>query len=258
MMSLVETRFLSLVKKQFIYKWKTNTSFIISMIIVQMLALCLSFNGVMTSGTGNQWLSFTYSTLTGDMIIIFTMIWCLIIAGTLATANRRNIDFYHVSNRLTSNLANTLFLLTTSIVSGISTVLGSVLLRVLFYAIHGTQFLSEGEAFSLPPRYLMLGIIVTATYLWLLSAIGYLFGAIIQFYRIFAIIIPAVIIGSLFYFNTVGITVAGDEHVSFIRQLWNFYTSESTLWLFMLKSLLTTGLLFAVTALMTNRMEVRK
>lgn len=251
-MSLAETNLLALVRKQFIYKWKTNTGFFISLIIVQLLALCLSLNGTQTTGMGSQWLHITFMTATGDLIIVFTMIWCLFIAGALLTADRRNSDFYHVSNRLSSNLANTLFLLSASIAGAISAVLASVLLRVVYYGVHGMQMLNGGEAFSLPPRYLLLGVIVTAAYLWLLSSIGYLFEAIIQFHRIFNILIPVVIIGCLFFFNM------RYQSAGFIGQLWDFYTGENNLWLFMLKSLLTAALIFAATALMTNRMEVRR
>ncbi|MCD8508866.1 MAG: hypothetical protein LRY73_02540 [Bacillus sp. (in: Bacteria)] len=195
-MSLSETSVIQVAKKLFDYKLKAYVGLFFSLVVVQVFALLFSMNGVMQSGFGSGALFVNTSTYSGDVVITFTMLWAFIAAITLTTKDLRNNDFMFVSNRTSTSLANIVFFLLLSIVGAMTATLGSVLVRVVVYFTHRTQYVTE-QYFFLPPNELLLTMYVTAFYLLLLCALGYLAGMLVQVNKIFIVLLPSVVVGYL-------------------------------------------------------------
>ncbi len=201
----------------------------------------------MSSGSN---ISVSLSTYSGDLLIIFTFLWAFIVAILLTTKDYRDIDFAFVTNRMSSNISNIGFLLTASIIGAITAILAGVMLRVIVFFILGSQgilmenfFISAGEIFT--------GFSVTTLYLFLIVATGYLCGVLVQINKIFLVILPA------FLFGTLALMGRGVE-MEIIMRAVNFILLESSLPGLAIKIILLAGVLFSASSLLSNNLEVRK
>ncbi len=247
MMYLAETKMIDLIKQQFLYKVKANLGFFFSLLAVQSFALLLSVNGIMGMGTGGPYLSINVNAYSNDLIIIFTMVWAFTIAVTLTTKEYRNYDFTFVSNRLTSNLSNILYLGSLALFSSVTAVLTGILLRVILFFSKSDTILSE-YYFYISPYELILSIFVITLYILLLSSIGYLAGTIVQLYKPLSVILPVI---------TIGLLIVEGRRLGKISA-YEFFVQEPSLFLFTIKTLLVSSILFGCVYLLSNRMEVRK
>jgi hypothetical protein len=198
MMSLTEVSFAEIVKKQFRYKVKAYLGVFSSLIILQLVAIAFSFNGVSSSGSGSDSFSISISTYSANMVIAFTILWVFIISIMLTTKSYRNDDFSFVSNRLTSSLSTIVFLLAASIAAGVTAMLSSFLLKSIVYYFLSYEIIA-GSTSSASAGEFFMGLIATIFYLVLFSSFGYFIGMLVQLHRAFAISIPAVIFGLLFF-----------------------------------------------------------
>jgi hypothetical protein len=248
MMSLTEVKLVEIVKKQFMYKLKAYLSVFSSLLTIQIIGMLLSTNGSSTMGTSSNGFSLNVSYYTGDIIIIFTMLWALISAIIITTKAYRNDDFVFVSNRLSSNLSNIVFLLFASIVGGITAMLSGILFKVIIYFILDDR---NVEATFISIQELIVGIIASIFYVFLLASLGYFVGMLVQFSKWFKIILPTVFLGYLF----LGVNLNGETTLLEIGKL---FIEESSLFVFFLKVMIAASLLFSVSIILSNKMEVRK
>lgn len=243
-MSLQELSLRSITFKQYVYKLKGYSNLFYGLLIAQILGLLFSMGGVQSNGFGLDDVSVSVKSYSGDIVIVFSFFWIMITASTIANKSYKNIESTLVANRLSSNLSNVGFLLTCSIFGGVTASLSGVLLRVIgYFTFERTQTFFEG--FRIVPTDLLLGMFVTILCLILLSSIGYIGGTLAELNKGFIIIIPVLLIGLLRAYG---------EYLVKIYQ----YFFESTLILFTLKILILTAILFGISVLLSNRMEVRK
>lgn len=247
-MSLSEVNLGSLVKKQFLYKIRAYTGVFSSMLLLQIIAIFFSF-GSGSRGLTSSSLDVNISFSSAETVIIFTMLWAFINAINIITKKYREDDFAFVTNRMTSNLSNILFLLFASIIGGITAILSVFLIRVISYFVLGNQSIigynalySTQEVFS--------GIMVTILYLLLFCSLGYLAGTITQLHRSLVVVVPVVIVGLLISVGLMGSSV--------ILHMIEFYAMETNAPLFVCKTLITSILLFTGAIMISNRLEVRQ
>ena len=246
-MSLTKANLAGIVKKQYMFKLKANIDAFSSLIWIQLLAILFSFGGVGSMGGGGANLNIEVKYYSADLIIIFTMLWSFITAFTINTKPYRNHDFSFVTNRISSSLSNILFLLTASIIGSITAVLAGNLVNVLVSILFKQElFLTYTGSLEF-----MLGIGITILYVFFLSSIGYLIGSLIQVSKGFIILIPVLFFGSLF----LGASI---QKTPFLFHVFQFYVMESSLSLFIMKTLITTAVFFIVAISLLNRMEVRR
>ena len=247
MMSLTTINLAETVKKQFVFKLKANIDVFSSLVGIQLLAILFSLNGVASMGMGGTNLSVDVKYYSADLVIIFTMLWSFVTAITITTKPYRNHDFTFVSNRLSSSLSNILFLLTASFIGSITATLAGNLVKLLVSIL----FKQELFHFYTGSLEFVLGIGVTIIYVFFLSSIGYLIGTLVQVSKGFIILIPVLFLGTIF--------LAASMHTEpLLIQIFQFYVLESSLLLFILKTLLTTVLFFIAAISLLNRMEVRR
>ncbi|TEB05654.1 hypothetical protein Psch_02695 [Pelotomaculum schinkii] len=249
MMSLTETSILAVAKTQYHYKTKAHAGLFYTLIAVQLLAFLFSLNGVGSSGGSNQGISYTIKYVTGDMIIIFTLIWAFSIGISMAN-NGFKTDFTFVSNRLSSHLSSLAFLLTAAVIAGVTATLCGLLLRVVMFLSHGG--VDAGPAFWIAPPALLSGIFAATLYAALLSIIGYLIGMLTQQHPAFVVLLPGLFFGTLF------MEARSTGQARTLISAIEFFSTEGSHALLALKVVLVSSIVFGCVILFFNRMEVRK
>ena len=248
-MSLTKVSLTNVVKKQYVYKLKAYSQVFMSLIFLQLLAVFFSLNGVggMAGGDGSIDVEVKY--FSSDYVTAFTMLWGFITAILITTKAYRNDDFVFVTNRVSSNLSNAVFLLTASFIGGITAMLSSYLLKVIIY-----YFISDVPIKSTTileaPLELLLGIFSTFLYIFLFCALGYLVGTLVQISKAFTVLLPAAFFGGLILDGLRGKSGA-------IAYVFEFFFTESSLPLFIVKIIVSAGLLFSGAFVLSNRLEVR-
>ncbi|PYZ94652.1 hypothetical protein CR194_03740 [Salipaludibacillus keqinensis] len=245
-MSSATVKLADIVKKQYSFKLKSYMGVFTTMIVLHGLAILFSLNGVGSMGTGMGSLSVNINYYSATIVVMFTMIWGFISAILISTKAYRYDDFSFVTNRLSSHLANGLFLLTMSVVGGLTAILSSFLLRVIVYLYHGSGFiLADGIAQA--PIEWVIGFIATTFNVLFLCVIGYFLGMIGQFHKSLKVVLPVAIIGLLF--------VNGGDGGA-ITQVVQFYFFESSFLLYSMKILLSISIVYVITVMSTKNMEV--
>ncbi len=249
MMSLAKTSLGAAVKKQYLFKLRSYANLYVSMIAVQVIALLFTLGGMTgMSSMGMDNINIEIRNFSGTGILIFTVLWIIGSALIMTLPLYRNPDFTFITNRLSSNLANAGFLVTAAAVGGVTTGLGSILLRnIAYYTGGGGHIISTN--FSVGAGELFTGIAVATAYLLLFSAAGYFFGAMMQLHKSLYVIVPALLIGTFFY-------EAANEQVKIFKAL-DFFFLERSPAMFVLKIMIGVLLLWSGAVLLSNRAEVR-
>lgn len=249
-MSLTETNLMAVTKTQYRYKTKANAGMFVLLMAVQLLAFLLSLGGVGSTGGGtSDGLTYSIKYISGDIIIIFTLIWALGI-GISTASNGFKLDFTFISNRLSSHLSSIAFLITAAVVGGVTATLCGVLLRVFMYYTHSS--VEAGAGFWIAPLSLLTGIISASLYAVLISSIGYFAGMLVQRNLAFAVLLPGLI------FGTILVDARSTGQAQLLINTIEFFSKESSLALFALKIILVSALVYGCIILFSNRMEVRK
>src|SRR5690554_299169 len=240
----------TVVKKQAAYKFQSNARIFLTMLILQAIAMFFSFSGMSGSfGSGSGQFAINSSVISGSGVIAFSMFWVAIVAFMLTTERTRNSDFAFVASRLSSNLANISFLALASGLAGFTAALSGILLRNLTYFSYGVDQII-GNNFYLNPGELLTGLVATVLYMYIVSALGYLFGSLVQLFKPLVAILPGVLLGSLIMEAR-----TGDK---FVLQAVDYLIAEPSLPFFAVKALVVTALLFGLATLVTNKLEVRR
>ncbi|MDQ0224251.1 hypothetical protein [Metabacillus niabensis] len=248
-MYLTEVKFADVVMNQFKYKVKAYIGIFSSLLIVQVFGLLMSLNGSSSMGTVGNAFSLSLNNYTGNIVIIFTMLWGFISAITITTKAYKNDDFTFISNRLSRNLANIFFLILASLIGGITALLSGYLLKVVMFF-----FVDEGFVIltNINITEIILGIFVTSLYMILLSSFGYFIGTVVQLSKWFKVLLPILFLSYLF------LTANTSEETTLIVEIGEFYLNEDSLFIFFLKIFITSILLFCFSIGLSNRMEVRQ
>lgn len=248
-MSLSNPSAVTIVKKQFQYKTVAYLDHFFSLVIMQLLALFFSYGGVGSTGVGSNNFYYQVNYYSADGVIVFSMIWGLITGIYITTKSFRYDDFSFVTNRLASNISNSLFLLFASIFAGASAMLTAFLQRVVYYFFGNGTVMFNYELMEYN-RQALMGIGASILHVLLFCALGYLIGSFVQVHKILAFIIPA-----LFFFL---LKTLENENFNMMQKLFRFYYQEASFILFTVKVILTVLCFFILSAVVTNRLEVKR
>lgn len=246
MMSLTEVSLSDVVQKQYVYKLKAYYPALTSMVIIQLMAILLSLGGVGMYGSGRPGLDISVHYYSVDLVIGLTMFWVFVTSILVTTKTHRLSDFTFVANRLSSHLSNGIFLLTASIIGGVTAMLSEFLLKVIIYFIRGIEFIQ----INFPTlQEWTLGLGAACLYMMLFSVLGYFCGLLVQLNRMFVVLLPGMIVGLLIW----GAKLKGGEGNAMIE----FFGAEPSFFLLLLKVVTVAGLLFASASALSNRLEVK-
>jgi hypothetical protein len=245
-MSLAKPNILQVVKKQYSFKLKSYNQVFFTLVIIQLLAILFSFGGIGGSSTSSDRINLNVHYYSADHVVVLTMLWGFITAIIITTKAYRNIDITFVTNRLSSNLSNVLFLLTASFIGSITAMLSPSLLKVIMYYTVGHHYVDYSREWIVFP----IGVFSTSLYIFLACALGYFSGILIQIHKVFVLLLPALFFGMLFG--------EASGELKILTAVYEFLFSESSFLLFILKASLTAGLLFTFSFVFSTRMEVKQ
>ncbi|WHX25334.1 hypothetical protein QNH47_14370 [Virgibacillus halodenitrificans] len=246
-MSLNKVRLGKLVQKQTQFKLRSYSGIFSSLIVLQVLGILFSLNGVGMTGTSayNKSVSITY--YSADIVVVLTLIWAFISAILITTKAYREDDYIFVTNRLSSNLSNIIFMAIASIIGGVTAILSGFLLKLVVYTFFTAEFMHTGTSMLLSE--VIGGAIIVILYVFLACAAGYLIGSIAQMNRMFIILVPVIVIGT-----TLLLEMSSSKLTTYMIE---FYIYEHSFLMSLLKGFFTAVLLFTLATLLSNRKEVR-
>jgi hypothetical protein len=249
MMSLTKINLWDIVKKQFRFKLKSYRGMFTSLMMLQIIGILFSLAGEGGGGGGSDTFSYDMKYYSGNIILAFMMIWAFISAIVITTQAYRFDDYAFVANRLSSHFANILFLAWASVIGGVTFLLASQSLKLSVLFLQEREFIESQRLSTLQTAE---GLAGTILYLFLFTALGYLVGMLVQRNRIFMIILPALLFGSIF------INVFVGSESTLVIDIGQIFVNETSFLLFTLKVLLASGLAYGISAWISNSLEVRK
>ncbi|GAB4075159.1 hypothetical protein GCM10028778_26620 [Barrientosiimonas marina] len=251
MMYLTKPSLFQTVKQQCRFKLKSFSGFFTTLMILQLIAFVLSLFSTGSSTTSlSRGMHIYVDSYSASIVVVFTMLWGFISAVQMKTQMFRDDDFVFVSSHLSHDLANMIFLTVTSLLGGITALLYGFLLKVVTFFLFSATPIMQGGFTDTVGEWLM-GALAAFMFILMFSSAGYLVGTFVHLYKMFAYIIPAVIIGLLFFWPRI---TGGDQ---LLLEIGTFYFEESSFLLFMCKTLLTALVLFAGSIIIYRRLEVR-
>ncbi|WP_144677452.1 hypothetical protein [Desulfitobacterium sp. LBE] len=235
--------------KQYGYKLKGHSGLIYSLIIVQLLAILLSLGSSSGMSSNSDLISIAVRTYTGDILLIFSLLWLMVVASLLGSQPYRSMEFSVVNNRLVSHASNILLLVTYAVYAGVTSTLAVIIHRLILSAT-----LKEGEflfgGLQIIPQDLLLGIFVATLYFILVAATVYLIQSFSLHSKGLGIILWICFFA--FGFGTVRIFDFN------LGKVLEFYAAETSLGVFVLKVFCTAVLFFGSSMLITKGMEAKR
>lgn len=240
-----------IVKKQFRFKLNANAASFSALVLLQVAAIVMAL-------VGNSH-SFYYSsddsavtviTLSNDINVGLAMAWAFFLGILLTTRIKQSESFSFITTRLSNHLANFLFMLFASLLAGISAVLAGSAIKLLGFFIHGEMVVYSSSLLESPSDFIVQ-IITAIAYVLLFFLIGYSISSLVQLNKLFI---------ALFIFSWILLSTTINGHwdgTEYAMTLIQFFRYERSILLFILKVCGTVLTLFTISALITNRLEVR-
>ncbi|MBT9155885.1 MAG: hypothetical protein DDT37_00859 [Firmicutes bacterium] len=251
MMYLAKPSLWRIVKAQYAFKLKAHIGVFASLVAVNLLgiALSLSFSSQFGISMGQIWLSMR--SISNEAVLWVTVLWAFVVAVLLTTKDYSDLDFTFVSNCISHNLSNAVLLITWSIAAGTFAALGAVLLRLVAFFVFPDDAIVAQNVF-LAPLELVVGAAVSSMYMLLAGCIGYLGGKLMQAGSLLALLTP------LFALAFAMLGGGGEDVLRGVQSITGFIMHETSLLLFVAKSLGTAGLIFGLAFLLSHDTEVKR
>lgn len=243
MMFLSNNTLGKVVKAQVGFKMNAYMSSILSLILIQLVALFFSKDGSNSMETSMNNSSIQVNMVTNDLVFFLVIIWALIVGYLITTKAYRYDDFSFVTTRLSSNLANIIVLCLMSLFAGITTFLSNYLLRIILFLFGELDYLRSSGILD-DPLSSILTIIVIIFLVLTIAAGGYLAGILIQNNKVFMILIPIFIV-------SIPLTKFGKMAIQYS------FGNEYLLLTLIVKLISITVIFFALAVVSSNRLEVR-
>lgn len=249
-MYLTEPQLTDIVKKQFFHKLKAYIGVFSSLLVMQLIGIVLGFGTGSGGSSSGGTLTVNYSFLTGDMPVIFTLLWAFSMGILVTTLAYRNDAFSFVSNRLSHNISSILFLLFASVIAGTLATLAGSIIKFISSFQSNPLFAEASGLFSSPADFFIM-ILTSVLYTVLFASLGYVVGSFIQRSKfVLPLLIAAIFVIPLLQLNTGG--------QDLIANIVAFFGTETSLLLFLIKIIVTISILFAISIGVTTKTEVRK
>lgn len=250
-MSLNKVALEQVVRNQFIHKISAYSGVFISMIILQLIAMMFSLNGVGMSSGGSDFISYNLHYYSGNLVFVFTMLWVFIVSIIITSKAYRDEDFSFVSNRLSSDLSNFLFIILVSAIGTATALLSGYLIKIILIPLQKIDMFYYSPISMNMASYVFVGILTAFCYIFVCGAAGYFVGTLLRLSSLFKILVPVVFVAYTFLGGMI-------SEVSGLATVVEFFYFESSLLTFVLKTALTVAILLGSSVLIFNRMEVRQ
>jgi len=226
----------------------TNASAFTKLIILQLACLFIS-NSRQTS-PGYNTINLFEQLFSNTAIVVATWLWAFFLGLLLTSTTQRNESFTFVTNRFSYHGANFLFMLTASIIGGLTAVLMSSVLKLYALLQFDNIIISSQGLFTTPADF-FLQLATAIAYTMLFFIISYTIGMFIQRNKIFLL---------LFIVGWIALAIIDGSPSSFpiSQHIFAFFWNEHSIILFFVKICGTVLGLFAISIAITNRLEVKR
>ena len=248
-MYLTEPKFVDIVRQQFQFKMNTNASAFTKLILLQLVFLFM--NHSYGTSLGNNTIQIFEQSFSNTSIVGATWLWAFFLGFLLTSAAQRNGSFTFVTNRLSYHVANFLFMLTASIIGGLTAVLmGSVLKLYALLRFEDIIISSQQGLFAAPADF-FIQLATAIAYTMLFFMLSYTIGMFIQLNKIFLI---------LFILGWIILAMIDSTWAGFplLQHIFEFFWHEHSITIFLLKVSGTVLGLFAISVGFTNHLEVKR
>lgn len=250
-MYLNEPKQLDIIKKQFRLKLNANAASFTILILLHIFGLLISFPTEKSNAYFNENSYITMIGISNTGHIVVMLFWTLSIGFMLANRLKWDEAFAFVTTRLTHHLSNLLFILFTSLITGLIASLTGPALRLLAHLRYEEIHMLASTITEAPSHFILQFITATA-YALLLLMVGYTIGSCLQSSKTYGGIIIATVFISIFM-----ITFILGIGVQMIAAMIIFLFNESFLPFFLMKIIGLSTILFCFSIFITSRVEVR-
>ncbi|WP_017380975.1 hypothetical protein [Paenisporosarcina sp. TG-14] len=135
-MSLQNVSLYEVVRKQFVYKVKSYTGILQSLMVLQIIGIFLVASGGsgMMSGSAGT-LNYTITFFSGTAIMVMTILWIITNSILISTTAYKNDDFTFVSTRWSRHLANGVYIGFLAILGTLTSYMGINVIKVVYQAL---------------------------------------------------------------------------------------------------------------------------
>ena len=189
------------------------------------------------------------TTASGGLPFVMTLIWAFTTGIVMTATAYRNDAFAYVSNRMSHHMSGFLFLLAASAIGGATAMLAGSIVKFISL-FRSEPFLISSWGIFTEPMEFFTQMATAILYAILIGSVGYAIGAFIQRTKfVIPLLIVVLVVVPLF---------TGFLTFEILTEAAEFYGTEKSLPVFLLKVAVTVAGLFGFSALMTERLEVRK
>ena len=224
-MSLQEVSLYEIVKKQVIYKVKSYTGILHTLMVLQIIGLffAASGNSGMMGGSSGT-LNYSITFFSGTAITVMTIMWIITNSVLIATTAYKNDDFTFVSTRWSRHLANGIYITFLAILGTLTSYMGINLIKIVY------QILQIEAIYDINLSYMdhFSSIINIFGYILLSGILAYFIGSVLQFNKLFTIFGIIAIVALIAVFNSF-------NGVNLYYSLGRFILAEDSIAIFMVK-----------------------
>lgn len=245
-MSLQEVSLYEVVKKQFVYKVKSYTGILQTLIVLQIIGLFLAASGSSGNMMGSSGtLNYTITYFSGTAITVMTIMWIITNCVLISTTAYKNDDFTFVSTRWSRHLANGVYIGFLAILGTFTSYMGINVLKVVYQVLRIEVIydvnLSFMEHFT--------SMVTILGYLFLSGILSYLIGSVLQFNKLFTVIGIIAIVAFIALINSF-------NQVNVYYSIGKFIFAEESISIFMIKIVSICLLAFSASWFLNKNQEV--
>lgn len=248
-MSLIKPKLGDLLMKQYKFKLRSYHGMFSTLVLLQIIGIAFSLLGGNGYGSGIDNIFINISYYSADTVIGFTLLWIFINGILLTTRAYREEDFTFVTNRLSSHLANGLFIVSAGVIGGITSIFSGFVVKVIIRYTFKESYILAPET-TLSFDVFLSGLLATILFMILFGMLGYLIGMLVQMHSGMVFILPVLIMGSFLFAGSIG-------QNDLLLRIVDFYATERSILQLVGKVFVTASLLFGFTIIFSNRLEVR-
>ena len=245
-MSLQEVSLYEVVRKQFVYKVKSYTGILQSLMVLQVIGLFIAASGSsgMTGGTRGS-LNYSITFFSGTALTVMTILWIITNSILISTTAYKNDDFTFVSTRWSRHLANGIYIGFLAILGTLTSYLGINVLKIVY------QLLQIEAIYDLNLTYMehFASLVTMFGYILLSGISAYFIGSILQFNKLFTIFGIIAIVALITVFNSF-------NQVNFYYSIGKFILAEESILAFLIKIGSICILMFSASWFVNKNQEV--
>ena len=245
-MSLQEVSLYEVVKKQVIYKVKSYTGILQTLMVLQIIGLFIAASGSsgMMSGSSMS-LNYSVTFFSGTALTVMTILWIITNSVLISTTAYKNDDFTFVSTRWSRHLANGVYIGFLAILGTLTSYMGINVLKVVYQVFRREAIYNMNLTFMEH----FASLVTIFGYILLSGILAYFIGSVLQFNKVFTVIGIIAIVALIAVINSF-------NQVNLYYSIGKFIFAEESISIFMIKIISICLLAFSTSWFFNKNQEV--